>query len=125
MKTIHRINAFVTSATLTLYLLIFLGMYAQIILGPLQLILAVVISIKYYNKMGLLNKKLFLCYWLAAAVALTAAVITWQQNSSNDAVVILFLFVIPMTVACYFLYVTNKLNKHLCHENPETPNPGI
>ncbi|MFP5438392.1 MAG: hypothetical protein ACLGH8_11425 [Bacteroidia bacterium] len=125
MKTIHIINSIATWATILLYITIYFGMLSQVVLGPLQLILATIISVRYYKELNLNHKNLVLYYWIAAVIALTMAGFAWSTDFYNTALTIVAIFVIPITVACYFLYVTNKLNKHLSHENPETPNPGI
>ncbi|MFP9113816.1 hypothetical protein ACLI1A_07720 [Flavobacterium sp. RHBU_3] len=116
MKTIHTINSIATWATLLLYISIFFGMYAQIVLGPLQLLLAVIISVIYYKELDQHHKKLITNYWTAAAIALFIVFCAWATDFYTPAVAIISLYLIPMTVACYFLYVTNKLNKYLSHE---------
>lgn len=116
MKIIHNINTLATWATILLYISIFLGMYAQIVLGPLQLILATIVSIKYYKSLNKYHKNLVLYYWLAVVATLALAGFVWSTNFDNVPLTIGCLFIIPMSVACYFLYVTKKLNKYLNHE---------
>lgn len=128
MKTIYIINSIATWTTILLYISIFFGMYAQIVLGPLQLILAIIISIIYFKKVDQNHKNLMLYYWAAAVFALVMAGFAWSTDFDNVALTLICLFIIPMSVACYFLYVTKKLNNHLknhLYENPETTNPGL
>lgn len=69
-----------------------------------------------------------LYYWAAAVFALVMAGFAWSTDFDNVALTLICLFIIPMSVACYFLYVTKKLNNHLknhLYENPETTNPGL
>jgi hypothetical protein len=125
MKIIHTINSFATWATILLYITVYFGMLAQLVLGPLQLILATILSVRYYKELDQRYKNLALYYWAAAVSALATAGFAWLADLENIVLTIVAVFVIPMTVACYFLFVTDKINKHLSHENPETPNPGL
>jgi hypothetical protein len=111
MKLIHLINKIATYTTLVLYLLVYTGMVAQIILGPIQLILAITITALYYKKLDSKNKKSLKIYWLAVAIVPLFAYASF--NWIDDGVlIILSLFVYPMYIACYFLYVTSKINKY-------------
>lgn len=128
MKIIHNINFWATLITLILYITVYFGMLSQLVLGPLQLILATIVSVRYYKELDIHHKNLLLYYWVAVAFALTMAITLWTSDIFGSFVVITFLFVVPMSVACYFLYVTKKLNNHLknhLYENPETTNPGL
>jgi len=121
MKTIHFINLAATYITLGLYLFIFYGMIAQIILGPLQLLLATIISIRYYKILDQHNQILIMYYWFLAVVTLSIFGTTYfgkNDETSN----IIWLFIAPMLVACYFLYVTKSLSRYLdrCEETTPT-----
>lgn len=114
MKLIHLINKVATCITLVLYILVCPGMMAQIILGPLQVLLALVITIAYYNKLDSIRKGLLLRYWAAAGTALLLAFISYKyQSQLKEYGMIVFVFAIPMMVACYFVYVTSLLNKYI------------
>jgi hypothetical protein len=117
MKYIHYLNFFALGITLLLYLAIYTGMLAQLILGPLQLFLAVTITIKYYSSLNGQCKSLILKYWVLALASGLAALITWFANSNEVPFIILLVFVFPMSVACYFVYVTGCINQYL------TPKP--
>ena len=112
MKTLHKINIFALTITLALYLTLFLGMYAQIVLGPLQLLLALIISLKYYKRLIPKLKKGILIYWVLAIVSLIIVYFSWTYYQANDFIVIT-VFVIPMLIACYFAYLTYKITQHL------------
>ncbi|KOS07636.1 hypothetical protein AM493_17495 [Flavobacterium akiainvivens] len=116
MKYIHYINFFALGITLLLYVTLFLGMFAQLILGSLQLLLAAIITIAYYEKLNERCKKLLLRYWAFALAAVFIALVTWLAYEDNTTATVLFIFVIPMCVACYFVYVTSCINGYL---NPE------
>lgn len=112
MKLIYHINLLATGITLFLYLLIFYGMMAQVVLGPLQLLLALIISIKYYDKLDQHNQILMMFYWFLVLITLIVAAITWFGNP-DETNAIIWLFVAPMLVACYFLYVTKSLYMYI------------
>lgn len=115
MYIIHIINKIATGATLLLYLTLIGGMYAQIVLGPLQLILAAIVTLLYYKKLDTIRKGLLLRYWMAAAIALALFGMSWMYRDSMDLIIIVPVFIIPMIVACYFVYVTSMFNKY--HES--------
>lgn len=112
MKAIHFINMAATYLTLALYMLIYFGMMAQIILGPLQLMLAIIISVNYYRQLDHHHQILIIYYWFASVSALIVAMLIWF-GEFNQAISIIGLFPIPMCVACYFLYVTRTLDSYL------------
>jgi len=112
MKTIHFINIVATYITIGLYMFIFLGMMAQIILGPLQLLLATIISIKYYKILNQHNQILIMYYWFMVIIALVIAAITWLGRY-KDTTTIIWIFIIPMLIACYFLYVTKSIARYM------------
>lgn len=115
MYIIHIINKIATGATLLLYLTLIGGMYAQIVLGPLQLILAAIVTLLYYKKLDTIRKGLLLRYWMGAAIALALFGMSWMYRDSMDLIIIVPVFIIPMIVACYFVYVTSMFNKY--HES--------
>jgi len=112
MKAIHFINIVATYITIGLYMFIFLGMIAQIILGPLQLLLAIIITIRYYKVLDQHNQILIMYYWFLVVVSLSIAAITWS-GYKNSITAIIWVIVVPMLVACYFLYVTKSLNRYM------------
>ncbi len=112
MKALHFINIVAIYITLGLYLFIFLGMLAQTILGPLQLILAGVITFRYYKLLDQHHQILMLYYWFAASIGAVIATIT-LYGSFGEMSKIFGVYVLPMCIACYFLYVTKNLNRHL------------
>ncbi|MES2486582.1 MAG: hypothetical protein V4581_11640, partial [Bacteroidota bacterium] len=73
MKIIHNINQIATCTTIVLYLTVIGGMYAQLVLGPLQLLLAGIITYKYYKKLDKHTRKGLNQYWVAATAALVLA----------------------------------------------------
>ena len=63
MKTVFNINKFLVIATSILYLTIYLGLYAQILLGAVQLLsaLGILFLWKHYNNK---QQKHIILYWI-------------------------------------------------------------
>jgi len=120
MKTIHAINQVATGFTIALYFTVIGGMYAQVILGPLQLLLAAIITYKYYKKLDKYTRRQLNQYWMAATIALVLAGISLYFIDDFFFLGLIFtLFVLPMVVAIYFTIVTANINanfKNLRHE---------
>jgi hypothetical protein len=94
-------------------------MYAQLILGPLQLLLAGIITYKHYKKLDNQTRKQLNHYWIAAAVALALAAISGYFFDMLCWLAFIPLFILPMAVAIYFLILTANINanfKNLRHE---------
>ncbi|KGO84192.1 hypothetical protein Q763_00150 [Flavobacterium beibuense F44-8] len=89
-----------------------MGMYAQIVLGPLQLLIATSITFLYFKKLAKNLQNLILYYWLFAITALIIAFLGWNDYISDD-LTIITVFIIPMMVAAYFVYVTYRINKFI------------
>lgn len=112
MKILHKINVIALIITLLLYITVLLGMYAQILLGPLQLIIALLVSYMYYKKLSPRLQRGIIIYWIAAGLSLTIAYFSWLDYRANDFTIIT-LFVIPMLIACYFARLTYCITKYL------------
>ena len=133
MKLLHKINAITLCIAMLLYISPYFGMFFQIPLAVIQLILATIITLKYkplldYKHLTMLNR-----YWLMVlgafiGIALTGigvtALKTYHLNYSND-LVLLFpgivvcsaLFVIPVFIAFYFGYTTFYITKYIVTNN--------
>ena len=110
MKIIYNINKWSYIITLVLYLTLFLGMYAQIALGFIQIILALIIFVRW-NEMSILNKKLLVFYWIIVSTyGVSYIIINYYDWDVNF---VICLLVIPMTIATYFVYTTNKIYNQL------------
>ena len=115
MKILHKINFYALVVTLLLYITVYLGMLVQMVLGVIQLIVAITITWRYYYDLPINHKKLLHRYWLAVLASVTYIFVAyWLDNSYvNDFFMITSLFVFPMAIACYFVYVTYKLTETL------------
>lgn len=106
------INKFILYLNLGLYVLIIPGMMAQPFLGGIQLIIAGVLSFKYYRQATPANKRLLRYYWLAVlAAGLYIAIALLPTETESTFILLTSLFVVPMLIACYFGYVTHYFKK--------------
>lgn len=106
MKIIHYINGTSFIITLLLYITIFYGMMAQVFLGVIQIILAIIVF-TFWRRMNTLQKKHLIAY--------TILVILYGLTSTTDVVDtdfgILFLTLVPMSIAGYFVFITHQISK--------------
>jgi xanthine/uracil permease len=113
MKIAQKINKFSFIATLILYLTLFLGLYAQIVLGVIQILIALYIS---FN-MQLLTKKMkyqIINYWIYVtlySILATAFFNDWIDFNDNNLLLIITIIIIPMSIATYFTITLNKIAK--------------
>lgn len=115
MKIIRKINKFALIVTLILYLTYFLGLIAQVLLGAIQIIIAIIISIKFFKICTYARVRLCF-YWIF--VVFEFLTIYLEQNhfeTSNDFYEILIYVIFPMSIAIYFTLILNKIIRN--HEN--------
>ena len=114
MKTLHYINCFFYLITITPYITIyyfFLGMYAQFMLGIVQILIAIIISF-YIKRLRNTSKKHISNYWVLTLINLLIILIFYKTNiMSNSICQIVFVFVTPMLIASYFIYITYIIHK--------------
>lgn len=112
MKTIHQINKWALIVTLVLYCTVYLGMLAQIVLGTLQLFFAITVTGRYYKELPIDYQKLIKRYWISVTLSGTyIGIVYWiDSHYSNDFYMITSLFVIPMAIAVYFVFITKKIS---------------
>lgn len=115
MKVIHKINKYVLILNLLLYLTLIGGAYAQLFLGPLQLILAVIVTLRYYRYLNKENKALIQKYWVMVAIDFVLIGMYYLCNKEFDSafLTLISLFIYPMIIACYFVHVTYSIRKQL------------
>ncbi len=82
-------------------------MLFQLILGAVQLIIAIIITINY-SKLTKLSQNRTIIYWI---LVLSAAIFI-SLNLKNNNWTIFFVFVFPMLIAFYFFYLTANLNSN-------------
>lgn len=107
MKNLYYLNKFVLITTLVFYLTIFLGLYAQIALGAVQLLSALILFL-YWKVFSKKTKKQLYIYWLIVALYGVLCLFDWK-NINNGFIIILGFIVIPMLIAGYFFYIINSV----------------
>ncbi len=114
MKILHYINCFFYLITITPYVTIyyfFFGMYAQFILGIVQILIAIILLL-YMKRHSEIIKKHISSYWVFTLINLLIILILYKTNVMNDDIIqITFVFVTPMLIASYFIYITYLIQK--------------
>ncbi|WP_282044202.1 hypothetical protein [Winogradskyella flava] len=105
MKVLYQFNKIVLIITLILYVTIFLGLYAQIVLGGIQILSAIGITF-LWNRFENKYKKQLLIYWL---VTLSYGIGWLLEIDLNDSWWILAIIIIPMSIAIYFVWLLSNL----------------
>ncbi|AUP80303.1 hypothetical protein C1H87_16950 [Flavivirga eckloniae] len=88
---------------------IFFALYAQILLGFVQILIALILLffINRYNKK---IKRLFAFYWGAALTTLILIYLLFELNP-HGSILKYEVFIIPMLIASYFVYITYLIQK--------------
>ena len=112
MKTIYHINLIIYSITLLLYVSIYLfihGLYAQVVLGFIQIVSATILlfSCNLYPKKIRTNLRV---YWIVAIIDLLFVFYEPWRNL-NETVTTFALYLIPMCLATYFIYINYVIQK--------------
>ncbi|WP_405269288.1 hypothetical protein [Cellulophaga sp. Ld12] len=112
MKILHTINRWSFTITVLLYITIFGGLIAQFILGIIQVIIALYLTYQM-NKNGLVHKAIR-TYWSYVIPYLLLLVIFSNSNiNPNELLIWIYLAVIPMALAAYFVYITKTLKNEM------------
>ena len=94
MKTGNHINLILYGVTLILYIMfftIFIALMFQVVLGIYQLILALILTYKFYSKF----KKFFITYWISTATSLILIYFLKEIfKTNNDFIQILVIIII-------------------------------
>lgn len=115
IKFIYGLNTFALITTLILYLTVYLGMYAQFLLGIIQLLIGFSLLFRW-NEIEIYEKKLIKFYWLIVVSWFVLTFVFAYFNFPIDKrriLVSIWLFVIPMSIASYQFFITYRLNKQL------------
>lgn len=109
MKLIYQINKVVLIITYLLYLTIFFGLYAQMALGAIQIIYALLLFF-YWKKLSNKTKNQLYIYWAIVIVYGLCWLLDWKDF--NDTFYLIFgMMVVPMAIATYFVYLL-KVSKN-------------
>lgn len=115
MKFIFYTNNTFYYLTLVLYLTIIYGMYMQIILGAIQVILFFVLLFNY-NKFSRKIKKYLSIYGILTTIYLVLFFGILSSNLIDVASVLPFIIaiiLIPMSLGTYFTYIVYQLKKQV------------
>jgi len=112
MKILHTINTWSFTITVLLYITIFGGLIAQFIIGIVQVLIALYLTYQM-NKNGLVHKAIR-TYWSYVIPYLLLLLIFSNSNLNPDELLIwIYLAVIPMALAAYFVYITKTLKNEM------------
>lgn len=110
MKNIQKINKIALIITLLLYLTYFFGLMAQVVLGVIQVIFALIITIKFFTNSKYARKN-FSLYWSFVLIEFLLIYLGLIcRKISNDFPQILIFSVFPISIAIYFTIILNKIN---------------
>lgn len=110
LNPIFEINRAMYIITLLLYLACTPGMLFQIILGIIQVVSAIYLTINFYKIASYFLRKLIVSYWLLATIILITILIHKDIFSITG---IILTFVSPMLIATLFMYLIYKLRKEI------------
>ncbi|WP_158974323.1 hypothetical protein [Cellulophaga sp. L1A9] len=124
MKILHTINTWSFTITVLLYITIFGGLIAQFILGIIQVIIALYITYQM-NKNGVIQTSIR-TYWSYVIPYLILLLIFSNSNLNPDELLVwIYLAVIPMALAGYFVYITKTLKNEMFLLNKPENEEGI
>ena len=120
MKTLRKINNIAFYTTLIFFITVYLGMLAQIPLGIIQVISAIILSYNVYQKSSYAKKHLTI-YWILTLLELFLFYLEhYKYQSSNDFIELSLIVFFPMAIAIYFKIIMNHITKD--YENTRKPN---
>ena len=107
MKNLYQINKWLIIVNALLYITIYFGLIFQILLGTVQVIMAIIIAFNY-SKLTVKTKRLFIIYSFATSIVLTLIFFTDYLNSTNY---LIHWIIIPQMLAFFHLYITYLIYK--------------
>lgn len=108
MKNLYVFNKAALITTIILYLTIIFGLYAQIVLGGIQILSALGVSV-LWNQLGNQYKKQLLIYWLLVI----SYAIGWLSRIELGGIGwVLGIIIIPMSIAIYFVWLLYNIKNN-------------
>lgn len=115
MKTLHKINLVLLWSTIALYITFFGGLLMQILLGAYQIVLAIIVLVKYYPLISSSLVRGFNIY-LILVLAFGFVVLVFYQIGRimmiQDLLIFLF-FSFSMGLAIYQVTLTKRIRNYL------------
>lgn len=106
-KILHLINKTALLINLVLYITVYFGMLFQIVLGFVQVCIAVLVSVNW-KKLNSNTQYKLIGYWFFVGFAgILIGLHFWHRSDFGT---IIFLFVLPMLIAIYFYFLTKTIN---------------
>ena len=114
LRLLYYINLIAVLTNLLLFTEPCYGMLAMIILGALQLIMALCISFAFLRHLNKKTQCLMLIYWTMVAIDfIYFALYFYFLGTLGTGIYQITFFTYPMLIGCYFLYITYHINKNL------------
>ncbi|WP_033959248.1 hypothetical protein [Psychroserpens jangbogonensis] len=111
MKIIYLINKIALIITLALYLTIVFGLYAQIVLGAIQVICALTLFL-FWKKFSNKTREQLYIYWTVVISYGLCWLIDW--TNFNDSFTFIFgIIIVPMSIAIYFVYILRSTTNYI------------
>lgn len=104
MNKLYQFNKICLIVTGILYLTIVLGLYAQVVLGVIQILSALGLTF-FWSKFLSKHKKQFTLYW----VSVLAYGLGWHFKIDLNNLWWIGIILIPMSIAFYFVWFLNNI----------------
>lgn len=110
--TMSWINRIVLALTLLLYITVILGLYAQVVLGAVQILFFIILVI-CNNKINEKQSRNLLRYFVMVVLYFFALYFIRENHLDikHEAVFIIGLIIIPLTLAGFFTYIVEEIRK--------------
>ena len=110
MKTMHKVNIWIYGITLFLYVTVIFGMLMQILLGIVQVMMAIILISKFNE----FTKEIKL--HLSIYVSITTLYLIFFFSSDSMGMMgfdytVPLLMILPMSIGAYFVYITYQVKK--------------
>lgn len=111
MKKIYIINKIALIITLVLYVTIVLGLYAQIVLGTIQVVSALILFF-FWKQFSKKTKEQLYIYW-TIVIAYGICWLNDLKSLNEDFVLIFGVMIIPMSIAIYFVHILRSTKNYM------------
>jgi hypothetical protein len=109
-----KINFYGVVITFFFYFTVYFAFYAQTGLAIIQIVSVFLLITAYYEKFTPKHKKLLFRYWAGMIISVSYYyAVIHHFETSNDFFLITSMFIVPMLVACYFVYTLDLISKEI------------